>query len=50
VLQLERRPEVTQQFAAAAEQEAIGKDDREMALGTRVYVQPPEALHSTYTD
>eukprot|EP01047_Picozoa_sp_COSAG01_P038665 COSAG01_NODE_3151_length_6502_cov_6.673903_7_plen_555_part_00 len=52
VLRLERRPEVTQQFAAAAEQEAIGKDDREMALGTRVYVQPPEALggHSTYTD
>jgi|EP01047_Picozoa_sp_COSAG01_P024803 hypothetical protein len=50
VLQLERRPGVTQQFAAAAEQEAIGKDDREMAVGTRVYVQPPEALHSTYTD
>jgi hypothetical protein len=39
VLRLERRPEVTRRFAYAAEQEAIGKDDKEMAHGTIVYVQ-----------
>eukprot|EP01047_Picozoa_sp_COSAG01_P040563 COSAG01_NODE_3425_length_6110_cov_36.342871_4_plen_737_part_00 len=39
VLRLERRPEVTRRFAYAAEQEALGKDDKEMAHGTTVYVQ-----------
>eukprot|EP01047_Picozoa_sp_COSAG01_P015667 COSAG01_NODE_787_length_13598_cov_17.218535_4_plen_860_part_00 len=39
VLRLERRPEVTRRFAYAAEQEALGKDNKEMAHGTTVYVQ-----------
>eukprot|EP01047_Picozoa_sp_COSAG01_P079060 COSAG01_NODE_14844_length_1403_cov_7.918712_1_plen_432_part_10 len=39
VLRLERRPEVTRRFAYAAEQEALGKDGKEMDHDTTVYVQ-----------
>ena len=39
VLRLDRRPEKTEQFRGAEEQEKIGKADKEMAVGTRLYVQ-----------
>ena len=39
VLKLERKPEVTQIFRCAEEQEVLGKADKEMAVGTQIYVQ-----------
>ena len=39
VLHLKRKEETTRQFQGAEVQEILGKADKEMAPGTRIYVQ-----------